>query len=128
MRPLRLVPHRQATAPVTLRTVHRSPFFTQSVAVKRRVRLLARVITCSPTLAGLPSASIATATASGSVRVRFGGEPVGAGALVELADQFAGGGEHDRIQAAAPVGLPGREDVLGERGEVADMDCVRWSR
>ena len=47
---------------------------------------------------------------------------MGAGALVELADQFAGGGEHDRIQAAAPVGLPGREDLLGERGEVADMD------
>ena len=45
-----------------------------------------------------------------------------AGALVELADQFAGGGEHDRIQAAAPVGLPGREDLLGEGGEVADMD------
>ena len=45
---------------LTLRTVHRSPFFTQSVAVKRRVRLLVRVMTCSPTLAGLPSASIAT--------------------------------------------------------------------
>ena len=47
---------------------------------------------------------------------------MGAGALVELADQFAGGGEHDRIQAAAAVGLPGREDVLGEGGEVPDMD------
>jgi hypothetical protein len=56
------------------------------------------------------------------VAVRFGAEPVGAGPLVELADQFAGGGEHDRIQAAAPVGLPGGEDIFGEGGEVADMD------
>ena len=86
--------------------------------------MLVRVITCSPTLAGLPSASIASREASALVAVRFGGEPVGAGALVELADQFAGGGEHDRIQAAAPVGLPGGEDLLGEGGEVADMDCV----
>jgi hypothetical protein len=60
-----MVPDRQVTAALTLRTVHRSPFFTQSVAVIRSVRLLARVITCSPTLAGLPSASIATRTASG---------------------------------------------------------------
>ena len=45
-----------------------------------------------------------------------------AGALVELADQFAGGGEHDRIETAAAVGLPCREDVLGQRGQVADMD------
>ena len=59
----------------------------------------------------------------GLVAVRFGGEPVGAGPLVELADQFAGGGEHDRIQAVAPVGLPCREDLLGQRGEVADMDA-----
>jgi len=50
---------------LTLRTVHRSPFFTQSVAVKRRVRLLVRVITSSPALAGLPSASIASREASG---------------------------------------------------------------
>jgi hypothetical protein len=47
-----------------------------------------------------------------------------AGALVELADQFPGGGEHARIQAAAPVGLPCREDVLGQGGEVADMDAL----
>ena len=60
-------------------------------------------------------------------RVWFCVEPVVAGALVELADQFAGGGEHDRIQAAAPVGLPGGEHLLGERGEVPDMDRC-WSR
>jgi hypothetical protein len=47
---------------------------------------------------------------------------VGAGPLVELADQLAGGGEHDRVKAPAAVGLPGREDVVGERGEVPDMD------
>jgi hypothetical protein len=58
----------------------------------------------------------------GSVLVWFGGEPVGAGALVELADQFTGRGEHDRIQAIAAVGQPGSEDVLGQSGEVPDMD------
>ena len=56
---------------------------------------------------------------------------MGACALAELADQLAGGVEHDRIQAAAAVGLPCREDVFGERGEVADMDSSTppiWSR
>ena len=61
---------------LTLRTVHRSPFFTQSVAVKRRVRLLVRVITCSPTLAGLPSASIASREASGWLLSGSAVEPV----------------------------------------------------
>jgi hypothetical protein len=46
-------------------------------------------------------------------RAWFCVEPVGAGALVELADKFPGGGEHDRIKTAAAVGLPGGEDILG---------------
>ena len=51
-------------------------------------------------------------------------ESVGAGLLVELADQLAGGGEHDRVQAGGTVGLPGGEDVLGHRGQVAHVHPV----
>ena len=51
-------------------------------------------------------------------------EAVGAGPLVELGDQVAGGGEHDRVQAGGAVGLPGGEDVLGHGGQVADVDAV----
>jgi hypothetical protein len=47
---------------------------------------------------------------------------VGAGALVQLRDEVAGGGEHDRIQAAVPVGLPRSEQLLSRRGGVADVD------
>src|SRR3546814_12490626 len=36
-------------------------------------------------------------------------EPVGAGLLVQLADQVAGRGEHDRVQTLGAVGLPGGE-------------------
>ena len=43
--------------------------------------------------------------------------------LVELADQFAGGGEHDRIEPVAPVGLPGVKDFVGERYGVPDVDA-----
>jgi hypothetical protein len=42
---------------VRLRMVHRSPFFTQSVAVVWSLRSLLRVMIRSPTLARLPSAS-----------------------------------------------------------------------
>jgi hypothetical protein len=47
---------------------------------------------------------------------------VGAGSPVELRDQVAGGGEHDRIQSTAAVGSPGVEEVFGECGQVADVD------
>ena len=43
------------------------------------------------------------------------------GLLVQLADQVAGGGEHHRVQACRPVGLPGAEDVLGHGGQVAHV-------
>src|SRR5665647_2144017 len=51
----------------------------------------------------------------------FFAEPVSASPLVQLADQLAGGSEHDRIQAPAPVGLPRGEDVLGHGGQVPDV-------
>ena len=100
-------------------TVQRSPFLTQSVAARRSRRSLLRVMIRSPTLAWLPSAR---RTSRPTCRVTA--EAVGAGALVELGDQLAGGGEHDRVEAGGPVGRPGGEDILGAGGEVADVDAV----
>ena len=74
----------------------------------------------SPTLAWLPSAS-ATSGVGGWASV---GEAVGAGAVVEFGDKVAGGGEHDRVEPVAAVVLPGGEHVLGDGGEVADVDPV----
>ena len=51
-------------------------------------------------------------------------EAVVAGAGVQLGDEVAGGGEHDRVQAGGSVGLPGVEHVVGDRGQVADVDAV----
>jgi len=51
-------------------------------------------------------------------------QAVSAGLLVQLADQIAGRGEHDRVQAGGAVGLPGGEDLLGHGGQVADVDPV----
>ena len=55
------------------------------------------------------------------------GEPVqtfGAGALIELGDEVARGGEHDRVLTGGAVGAPGLEEVVGHRGEVADVNAV----
>ena len=98
--------------------VQRSPFFTQSVAVRRSRRSLLRVMITSPTLAWLPSAS--------SPR-RPGGraEAMISGASVEFGDQVAGGGEHDRVESGRSVEIPGGEGVLGGGGHVADVDPCR---
>ena len=52
------------------------------------------------------------------------GEAVGSGALVEVADEVSGGGDHDGVQAGEPVGEPAGEAVVGEGVEVADVDAV----
>ena len=75
-----------------------------------------------PALARFPSASA-------DLRARVGigtggGEAVGAGPLVQVGDQVPGRGEHHRVQAAAPVGQPGGEGVVGDGGQVADVDPV----
>jgi hypothetical protein len=48
-------------------------------------------------------------------------QPVVAGALVEVGDVFAGGGEHDRVEPGCPVGNPSGESILGGLGDIADM-------
>jgi hypothetical protein len=57
---------------------------------------------------------------------RGGGEveAVLAGAMVELGNEFAGGGEHDRVGPGGVVGLPCGEHLVGHRGQVADVHSV----
>jgi hypothetical protein len=43
------------------------------------------------------------------------------GSAVEVGDEFAGGGEHDRVQPGGAVGNPRGEGVLDRLGEVADV-------
>jgi hypothetical protein len=43
------------------------------------------------------------------------------GSAVEVGDEFAGGGEHDRVQPSGPVGTPRGEGIIGCLGEVADV-------
>ena len=76
-----------------------------------------RVMITSPTLAWFPSASWTSRPAAVLV------EAVGAGAVVEVGDQFAGGGEHDRIPPNRPVSCPRGEGVLCGGGQVADVDA-----
>ena len=47
-----------------------------------------------------------------------------AGSAVEVGDEVAGGGEHDRVQPGGAVGSPRGEGVLGGLGEVADVDAA----
>jgi hypothetical protein len=49
---------------------------------------------------------------------------VATGSPVEFGDEVAGGGEHDRVQALGTIVLPASEDVLGDGGEVTDMDAL----
>ena len=45
------------------------------------------------------------------------------GALIELPGEFAGRGEHQRIQPGFAVGLPGAVQLVGGGGGVADVDA-----
>ena len=73
----------------------------------------------------LPVAPVAQSSGARSGLSLFeGGEPVGAGADVQLGGQLAGGGEHDRVQAGGPVGGPGGVGLVGDGGQVADVDPV----
>ncbi len=51
------------------------------------------------------------------------GEAGVAGALVEVADEGAGGGEEDGVASGGDVVLPGGEGVVGHGGEVTDVDA-----
>ena len=97
--------------------VQRSPFLTQSVAVRRSRRSLAAGDDhISDT--GLVPVGQTHLPAAARVLV----EAMVAGAAVEFGDQLAGGGEHDRVQPGRSVGNPSGERILGGGGEVADMN------
>ena len=98
--------------------VQRSPFFTQSVAVRRSRRSLLRVMITSPTLARFPSANGTSAVGSGVI------ETMRPGTAVEFGDQVPGGGEHDRVKPRRPIGNPSAERILGRGGYVADMNTA----
>jgi hypothetical protein len=53
---------------------------------------------------------------------RYAVEAMLTGSAVELSDELAGGGEHDRVQSDGSVGNPSNKRILGGFGEVADMD------
>ena len=46
------------------------------------------------------------------------------GAAVEFGDELAGGGEHDRVESDGSVGNPSSERILGDLGEITDMDTA----
>ena len=52
------------------------------------------------------------------------GEAVGLGALVELGDQVAGGGEHERVEPRPRSSAQAVKTSCGDGGEVADVDPV----
>ena len=101
VRPFRVCRTVKPPVLVSLRMVHRSPFFTQSVAVIWSLR----------SFAGDDQIADTRRIAVGQLDLPAGsaaGETV-IGALVEAADQLTGGGQHDRVQvtAAAFIGLAG---------------------
>jgi hypothetical protein len=46
------------------------------------------------------------------------------GSAVELGDELAGRSEHDRVQSDGSVGNPSSERILGDLGEIADMNAA----
>ena len=80
-----------------------------------------------PGRAGQPVGELHGGLAGGvdgdAVGRRFG-ESVGACAGVQLGDEVAGGGQHDRVAAGGAVVAPGVVGVIGAGGEVADVDAL----
>ena len=46
------------------------------------------------------------------------------GSPVELSNQLAGGSEHDRVESDGSVGNPSSERILGDVGEITDMNTA----
>jgi len=44
------------------------------------------------------------------------------GAAVELSDKLAGRSQHDRIQSGRSILNPGSERIVGDLGEITDMN------
>jgi hypothetical protein len=59
-------------------------------------------------------------------RCRCRGEAASAGSPVQIRDQVAGWGEHDRVQSFVAVGLPRLEQVLGSTRPIP-KPCCHWA-
>ena len=46
------------------------------------------------------------------------------GSAVELGDELPGGGEHDRVQSSRSILNPSGEGILGDRGEITNMNTT----
>ena len=46
------------------------------------------------------------------------------GSAVELSDELAGRGEHDRVESDGSVGNPSSERIFGDLGEITDMNTA----
>ena len=46
------------------------------------------------------------------------------GSAVELSDELAGRSEHDRVQSDRSIWNPGSERILGDLGEITDMNTA----
>jgi hypothetical protein len=46
------------------------------------------------------------------------------GSAVELSDKLAGRSEHDRVESDGSVGNPSNERILGDLGEITDMNTA----
>ena len=46
------------------------------------------------------------------------------GSAVELSDELAGRGEHDRVQSGRSILNPSGEGILGDLGEITDMNTA----
>ena len=98
--------------------VQRSPFLTQSVAESRRRRSLRagddHVADTRPV--SVPQTHFLPGR--GTVEAMI------AGAAVELGDELAGRSEHDRVESDGSVGNPSSEGILGDLGEITDMNTA----
>ena len=47
-----------------------------------------------------------------------------AGAAVEFSDELAGGSEHDRVESDGSIGNPRSKGILGDLGEITDMNTA----
>jgi hypothetical protein len=47
-----------------------------------------------------------------------------AGTAVELGDQVAGGGDHDRVESSRSIGNPSAERILSRGRPIADMNAA----
>ena len=47
-----------------------------------------------------------------------------AGSAVEVSDELAGGSEHDRVESGRSIWNPSSEGILGDLGEITDMNTA----